>query len=187
MSPENLTARRVLTWTALLFSAVTFTISWWHWWTFQYGTFDLAFYVQSLWLALRGKWMVSLLNVPLGGTVTFSATLTNTGTTPLFLNGDSVTVAPPVLPNDLKFFLNFPLFLSAGQSVTAPILDVTAPTVPATFGLRTGSMSILGGANANELTTQASQTFAVNVVPEPGGFTLLLVGLSAFGWARRRG
>src|SRR6267154_1685711 len=101
----------------------------------------------------------SLLNVPLGGTVTFSATLTNTGTTPLFLNGDSVTVAPPVLPNDLKFFLNFPLFLSAGQSVTAPILDVTAPTVPATFGLRTGSMSILGGARANELTTQASQTF----------------------------
>src|SRR5471030_247971 len=67
MSPENLTARRVLTWSAIVFSALVFLVSWWHWWTFQYGTFDLAFYVQSLWLALRGKWMVSLLNVPLMG------------------------------------------------------------------------------------------------------------------------
>jgi uncharacterized membrane protein len=67
MSPENFQARRVLTWTALVFSALAFTVSWWHWWTFQYGTFDLAFYVQALWLALRGKWMVSLLNVPLMG------------------------------------------------------------------------------------------------------------------------
>ncbi|MES2568859.1 MAG: DUF2079 domain-containing protein, partial [Verrucomicrobiota bacterium] len=30
-------------------------------------TFDLAFYVQALWLALRGEWHVSLLNVPLLG------------------------------------------------------------------------------------------------------------------------
>jgi uncharacterized membrane protein len=60
-------ARRVLVWTALVFSALAFAVSWWHWWTFQYGTFDLAFYVQALWLALRGKWMVSLLNVPLMG------------------------------------------------------------------------------------------------------------------------
>src|SRR5882757_5834234 len=67
MSPESQQPRRFLVWTALLFSAVTFAVSWWHWWTFQYGTFDLAFYVQALWLALRGKWWVSLLNVPLMG------------------------------------------------------------------------------------------------------------------------
>jgi uncharacterized membrane protein len=58
---------RLIVWVALLFVALAFTVSWWHWWTFQYGTFDLAFYVQALWLALRGKWMVSLLNVPLMG------------------------------------------------------------------------------------------------------------------------
>jgi uncharacterized membrane protein len=52
---------------ALLFAVVTFTVSWWHWWTFQYGTFDLAFYVQAMWLALRGQWTVSLLGVPLMG------------------------------------------------------------------------------------------------------------------------
>ena len=127
----------------------------------------------------------SLLNVPIGGTVTFSATLTNTGATNLFLNGDSLSIAPPLLLNDAKFFLNTPQFLTAGQSVTAPILDVTAAS-GSTFGLHVGSMSILGGANASELTTQATQTFAVNVVPEPGGLTLLLVGLSALGWVRRR-
>src|ERR1700727_225829 len=66
-SGPDRTVRRVLVWTALVFSALAFTVSWWHWWTFQYGTFDLAFYVQALWLALRGKWMVSLLNVPLMG------------------------------------------------------------------------------------------------------------------------
>jgi uncharacterized membrane protein len=67
MPSEKSSARRVLVWAALIFSALTFTVSWWHWWTFQYGTFDLAFYVQALWLALRGQWQVSLLNVPLMG------------------------------------------------------------------------------------------------------------------------
>src|ERR1700759_4374982 len=67
MSSEISPARRVLVWAAVFFSGLTFLVSWWHWWTFQYGTFDLAFYVQALWLALRGKWMVSLLNVPLMG------------------------------------------------------------------------------------------------------------------------
>ncbi len=52
---------------AVLFTLAVFLVSWWHWWTFQYGTFDLAFYVQALWLALRGQWWVSLLNVPLMG------------------------------------------------------------------------------------------------------------------------
>lgn len=67
MSPPPSQPRRLLVWTTLLFTALTFAVSWWHWWTFQYGTFDLAFYVQALWLALRGEWMVSLLNVPLMG------------------------------------------------------------------------------------------------------------------------
>jgi uncharacterized membrane protein len=67
MPAENRHHPRLIVWVALLFVALAFTVSWWHWWTFQYGTFDLAFYVQALWLALRGKWMVSLLNVPLMG------------------------------------------------------------------------------------------------------------------------
>ncbi len=58
---------RAIVWGAGLFAGLVFFISWWQWWTFQYGTFDLAFYVQALWLALRGQWTVSLLNVPLMG------------------------------------------------------------------------------------------------------------------------
>jgi uncharacterized membrane protein len=50
-----------------LFCVAAFGLSWWRWWTYQYGTFDLAFYVQSLWLAIHGKWNVSLLGVPVLG------------------------------------------------------------------------------------------------------------------------
>ncbi len=52
---------------AAIFAAVVFADSCWRWWTFQYETFDLAFYVQSLWLSLRGVWKVSLLDVPMLG------------------------------------------------------------------------------------------------------------------------
>ena len=67
MPTDSAKTPRPILWGAGLFAAAVFLVSWWQWWTFQYGTFDLAFYVQALWLALRGKWMVSLLNVPLMG------------------------------------------------------------------------------------------------------------------------
>ncbi|HYR57253.1 MAG TPA: DUF2079 domain-containing protein, partial [Chthoniobacteraceae bacterium] len=67
MSSEPIKSPRAIRIGATIFSIAVFVVSWWHWWTFQYGTFDLAFYVQGLWLALRGKWWVSLLNVPLMG------------------------------------------------------------------------------------------------------------------------
>jgi uncharacterized membrane protein len=52
---------------AALFVAAAFGVSWWRWYSYQYHTFDLAFYVQGLWLALRGQFQVSLLEVPLLG------------------------------------------------------------------------------------------------------------------------
>ena len=67
MPADSAPTPRPILWGAGLFAVAVFLVSWWQWWTFQYGTFDLAFYVQALWLALRGKWMVSLLNVPLMG------------------------------------------------------------------------------------------------------------------------
>src|SRR6187399_1231785 len=67
MLPELTKSPRAIRLGAVFFALGVFLISWWHWWTFQYGTFDVAFYVQALWLALRGQWTVSLLNVPLMG------------------------------------------------------------------------------------------------------------------------
>ena len=58
---------RTLWWAALLFCIITITDSWFRWKTFQYQTFDLAFYVQGLWLALQGKGTVSLLDVSIMG------------------------------------------------------------------------------------------------------------------------
>lgn len=65
--PTTSPAPRSLWLASAVFALGTATWSWWRWWTFQYGTFDLAFYVQALWLALHGEWHVSLLDVPLLG------------------------------------------------------------------------------------------------------------------------
>jgi len=67
MAPATPRTPRSIRTTALTFGAIVFAVSAWHWWTFQYRTFDLAFYVQGLWLALRGQWHVSLLGVSLMG------------------------------------------------------------------------------------------------------------------------
>ncbi|MEK0450407.1 MAG: hypothetical protein RL088_2675 [Verrucomicrobiota bacterium] len=58
---------RALWWAAILFFFVTVADSWFRWKTFQYQTFDLAFYVQGLWQALRGQGNVSLLEMPIMG------------------------------------------------------------------------------------------------------------------------
>lgn len=58
---------RILWWGAILFCIIAIADSWFRWATFQYGTFDLAFYAQGLWLAGKGVWHVSLLDVPLMG------------------------------------------------------------------------------------------------------------------------
>jgi uncharacterized membrane protein len=64
---ERIPTPRILWWGAILFSAIAIADSWFRWWTFQYTTFDLAFYTQGLWLAGHAKWHVSLLDVPLMG------------------------------------------------------------------------------------------------------------------------
>ncbi len=125
----------------------------------------------------------SLLAAGRGQTVTFGATLTNSGATPLFLNSDNVNIAAPLIADDTKFFLNTPPFLAPLQTVTAPILDVTVP-LAAPFGLYAGTFDVLGGATPSDLATLASQPFAVSVVPEPG--TLGLVAGALLLWSKFR-
>ena len=64
---DRIPTPRSLWWGAILFCVIAITDSWFRWATFQYATFDLAFYAQGLWLAGKGLWHVSLLGVPLMG------------------------------------------------------------------------------------------------------------------------
>lgn len=52
---------------AALFAGITSYFSWFRWATFQYASFDLAFYVQGFWECLHGRFNVSLLDVPIMG------------------------------------------------------------------------------------------------------------------------
>ena len=110
----------------------------------------------------------------------------NTGATALFLNEDSVNITAPLTLDDTKFFLNTPLFLTANQSVTAPILDVTVP-LSAAFGTYPGSFTVLGGSTATDIMNIGSANFALNVVPEPGTIGLFLGGALFLIKLRRRG
>lgn len=57
----------ILWFVSCAFGVVVVATSWFRWATFQYRTFDIAFYVQAFWLLLRGQWHTTLLNVPLMG------------------------------------------------------------------------------------------------------------------------
>jgi len=134
----------------------------------------------------------SLLNAQPGGTVTFFATVTETGGSTTFLNGDTFGIALPLVGDDTPFLVNFPLSLSPLQSVTASFLSVTVPLATSP-GLYSGSFAILGGSSPTGLGPLATQPITVNVlapaaVPEPGEGILLLLSTSAtLVWRTRRG
>jgi hypothetical protein len=117
-----------------------------------------------------------------GSNVTFSATVAETGGTTTFLNGDTVTF--PLFVDDTAFFLNFPAALAPFQSVTAPIFTVLVPA-GTPLGLYSGTFELLGGASAATFDSLASQTFAVDVVPEPATATLFLCGTAVMCMLRR--
>ena len=117
----------------------------------------------------------SLLTTTPGQSVTFAATVTNLTSDPVFLNGDNVSIAAPLSVDDTKFLLNFPVFLTSHQAVTAQILDVTVlPSVP--VGLYSGTFEILGGTSEFDFDSLASADFGVRVVPEPGNLSVFLAG-----------
>ncbi len=116
------------------------------------------------------------------GTVTFSGTLTNTGATPLYINGDNVSSALPF--DDTAFLLNVPAVMSAGQTITTNLFSIMVP--PGTpLGLYTGSFSILGGDDASANNLLSSAPFAVQVVPEPATWITMFAALPV-AWIYRR-
>ena len=120
-----------------------------------------------------------------GTTKTFHATITNIGSTDLYLNSDSTNAAPGLSLDDTFFFANFPLVLTPGQSVTDALFQVTLASLLAP-GDYFGSFTLQGGADGNasgELGTrnfQVTSTSTASSTPEPGTLALLL-GMGAAG------
>jgi uncharacterized membrane protein len=68
--PSSLENRRwwLYAWiSAAVFALLTCYVSWFRWATYQYASFDLAFYVQGFHQCLQGRFDVSLLGVPILG------------------------------------------------------------------------------------------------------------------------
>lgn len=136
-----------------------------------------------------------------GDTVTFSGSLTNKGTSELFLNGTNVTLFGTGLSvDDNLFFINTPLSLSSagemGDTFTGELFTVTIGA-NAQAGNYFGLFGITGGDNAFSLEEISSQTFQVQLrpvdssVPEARGglisgiFVILLGGLYLQGRSKR--
>ena len=121
--------------------------------------------------------------VSVGGTATFTGTITNPAGQPtLFLNGLDISVDGGLLIDPAP--LGLPVSLDGGDSFTGTLFTVTVPggTLPGAYD---GNLTIIGGidATATDLLTPATP-FTVNVVaatgaPEPTAFALLLLGA---GW-----
>ena len=134
----------------------------------------------------------STLSASPGGMVEFTGTLTNTGATTVYLNGDVSILPYTHLTLDDSPFFNFaPLFLAGGGVYTGPFFDVMVDAL-ASPGTYTGSFTVQGGADANAFDNLATQSFNVKVVsgspvPEPRGFIPMAMGLALIvAWRTKR-
>lgn len=129
-----------------------------------------------------------------GDTITFSAMLTNTTGTPLFLNNDLGLIDPPLILDDATFQAQFllptpqPTLSADGTAHLYSLFTVNLPSNPALYvGFPTffsGRFTLYGGATDADQDTLGTQEFRINLgptaptVPEPGTLALL-VGLGA--------
>lgn len=120
-----------------------------------------------------------------GSTLTFNATMAAPPKSdPIFLNALEFNLTAGLDPNLIDatdFFVNFPLFLNGGDSVTNALFAITLPAGIAP-GKYISQIFVLGGANSDDQTQLAGSTFEIDVpsptspVPEPGTWVLLVTG-----------
>jgi hypothetical protein len=118
-----------------------------------------------------------------GDTLTFSGTITNTGPTEVFLNGDIYNLTNVALALDDSLFLsNFPVLLASGEIASGEMFTVFIGP-GAVSGIYAGSFTIQGGPTDTSLNDLATQSFSVGIAgaaaPEPASVSLLLMLLGA--------
>jgi hypothetical protein len=124
-----------------------------------------------------------------GQTITFFGTITNTGSSAVFLNSDDFTVAGKSFTLTDQFFNTVPLSLAAAgtggsSSGDIELFDITVSN-PLVDPLATyiSSYDLVGGIDGNAQDNLASANFsitpAVAPVPEPATIYLLFGGISS--------
>jgi hypothetical protein len=156
------------------------------------GLFALAIAAASA-CAARADAILTLtpsnLDIVASKTVEFDGTLTNTGTTDLYLNGDVVIFDYAGLTiDDSIFYVDAPLFLSAGDSYTGAFFNVTADAATLSRSY-SGTYTIQGGADSDTFDDLAMANFTVDVgssTPEPNSMLLMATGLAILAVLRLR-
>jgi hypothetical protein len=121
-----------------------------------------------------------------GTTVTVEGTISNTGSSTVFLNGENFTLSSGFFSNSdiTDFFVNAPLSLDSGTNsglIALFTFDVAAGTPG---GIYTGNfLDIVGGPGSSDANLLASAAFPVTVAPvvatpEPGIFALFGSGFA---------